>query len=108
MHSDHVLRVVMYHYVRDLPRTQFPRLKGILIDDFRQQVDELSSKYEMASVESALDFMTGEYRPRRDLCLLTFDDGLKEHYAYVTPILAETGIQGLFFLITGCLEKQRV
>ena len=65
MHSDHVLRVVMYHYVRDLPRTQFPRLKGMLTEDFRHQVNELSSIYEMASIESALDFMTGEYRPRR-------------------------------------------
>src|SRR5215472_11211452 len=99
MHSDHTLRVVMYHYVRDLPRTQFPRLKGILLEDFRHQVNELSSQYEMASVESALDFMTGEYRPRRDLCLLTFDDGLKEHYTDVTPILAEKRIRGVFFLI---------
>jgi len=98
----------MYHYVRDLPRTQFPRLKGILIDDFRQQVDELSSKYEMASVESALDFMTGEYRPRRDLCLLTFDDGLKEHYTDVTPFLAEKRIRGIFFLITSCVEERKV
>jgi peptidoglycan/xylan/chitin deacetylase (PgdA/CDA1 family) len=108
MHSDHVLRVVMYHYVRDLPRTKFPRLKGMLVDDFRQQVQELSSLYEMASVESALDFMTGEYRPRRDLCLLTFDDGLKEHFTDVTPILAEKRIRGVFFLITSCVEERKV
>jgi peptidoglycan/xylan/chitin deacetylase (PgdA/CDA1 family) len=35
---------------------------------------------------------------------MTFDDGLREHYAEVTPILAEEEIQGLFFLISGCLE----
>ena len=35
---------------------------------------------------------------------MTFDDGLREHYADVTPILAEEQIQGLFFLITGCME----
>src|SRR6516164_2977386 len=100
MHSDHVLRVVMYHYVRDLPRTRFPRLNGMLTEDFRQQVTKLAAMYEMASIESALDFMTGEYRPRRDLCLLTFDDGLKEHFRDVTPILAEKRIRGVFFLIT--------
>jgi peptidoglycan/xylan/chitin deacetylase (PgdA/CDA1 family) len=108
MHSDHVLRVVMYHYVRDLPHTPFPRLKAMLVDDFRHQVTELSSIYEMASVESALDFMTGEYRPRRDLCLLTFDDGLKEHFTQVTPILAEKRIRGIFFLITSCVEERKV
>ena len=85
MHSDHILRVVMYHYVRDLPRTRFPNLKGMLLDDFRHQVAELSTQFEMASVESAMDFMSGEYRPRRDLCLLTFDDGLKEHFTRCHP-----------------------
>jgi peptidoglycan/xylan/chitin deacetylase (PgdA/CDA1 family) len=108
MHSDHILRVVMYHYVRDLPNTPFPKLKGMMLEDFRHQVNELSSQFEMASVESAMDFLSGEYRPRRDLCLLTFDDGLKEHYADVTPILHEKRIRGVFFLITQCLEEKKV
>ncbi len=108
MPSDHILRVVMYHYVRDLPRTPFPKLKGMMLDDFRLQVGELSNQFEMASLESAMDFMAGEYRPRRDLCLLTFDDGLKEHYTDVTPILHEKRIRGVFFLITGCLEDRKV
>lgn len=108
MHSDHILRVVMYHYIRDLSRSPFPRLKGMLLDDFRHQVNELSTQFEMASIESAMDFLTGEYRPRRDLCLLTFDDGLKEHFREVTPILAEKRIRGVFFLITGCVDERKV
>jgi peptidoglycan/xylan/chitin deacetylase (PgdA/CDA1 family) len=39
---------------------------------------------------------------------LTFDDGFKEHYRDVTPILSEARIQGAFFLITGCIEDERV
>ena len=35
-----------------------------MLDDFRHQVAELSSQFEMASVESAMDFLNGEYRPR--------------------------------------------
>ena len=102
------LVVIMYHYVRDLPRTQFPRLKGMLTGDFRRQVDFLRERYEMATLESALAFWRGEYTPTRDLCLLTFDDGLKDHYTDVLPILVERKIQGLFFIITTCLEEQRV
>jgi peptidoglycan/xylan/chitin deacetylase (PgdA/CDA1 family) len=98
----------MYHYVRDLPRTDFPRIKGMLPDDFRRQVNRLSERYEMASLESALAFLRGEYQPKRNLCLLTFDDCLKEHYAEVTPTLAERGIQGIFFIITSCLQEDRV
>jgi peptidoglycan/xylan/chitin deacetylase (PgdA/CDA1 family) len=98
------LHVATYHYVRDLPRTRFPRIKGMLLDDFRRQAKALPDVYEMATLESAIAFLTGKYTPRRDLCLMTFDDGLREHYADVTPILAEEQIQGLFFLISGCLE----
>lgn len=102
------LHTVMYHYVRNLPRTKFPRIKGMLLDDFRAQVQSLAARYEMATLESALAFLHGDYRPARDLCLLTFDDGLKEHFAEVTPILAERKIQGLFFIITSALAEDRV
>ncbi len=99
------LHVATYHYVRDLPRTRFPRIKGMLLDDFRGQVKALPDVYEMATLESAIEFLGGKYTPRRDLCLMTFDDGLREHYADVMPILAEEQIQGLFFLISSCLEE---
>ncbi|MGE3539059.1 MAG: polysaccharide deacetylase family protein [Candidatus Tectimicrobiota bacterium] len=102
------LHVVMYHYVRDLPHTPFPRLKGMLTSAFRQQLQALQERYELASLETALAFLHGTYRPARDLCLLTFDDGLKEHYTEVTPVLAERGMQGVFFLITACVHEQQM
>ena len=100
------LNVVMYHYVRDLPHTRFPRIKGLLSDDFKRQVGWLAERHEMATLESALAFLSGKYQPARDLCLLTFDDGLRDHYTDVLPLLAEQQIQGLFFVITSCLEGQ--
>src|ERR1700676_1620118 len=103
-----VLHIVTYHYVRDLPRTRFPRIKGMLSQDFREQVKELAASFEMTTVESAVAFLQGSYHPSSDLCLLTFDDGLKEHYTEATPILAELGIQGVFHLVTGCLQDQCV
>ncbi|MFN2513856.1 MAG: polysaccharide deacetylase family protein [Pyrinomonadaceae bacterium] len=98
------LIVVAYHYVRDLPRTRFPRIRGMLTDNFRRQVSLLSERYEMATLEAALAFLGGGYQPARDLCLLTFDDGLKDHYSDVLPVLAERHIQALFFVPTACLE----
>jgi peptidoglycan/xylan/chitin deacetylase (PgdA/CDA1 family) len=94
--------------VRDLPRTRFPRIKGRLLDDFKRQVETLRARYEMATLESALRFLDGRYEPARDLCLLTFDDGVKEHFTDVSPWLAERRIQGLFFVITSSLEEHRV
>jgi peptidoglycan/xylan/chitin deacetylase (PgdA/CDA1 family) len=98
----------MYHYVRDLGTSRFPRIKGMELSAFRAQLCALKQRYEMASLESALAFLGGAYQPHRDLCLLTFDDGLKEHYRDVTPLLAQHGIQGLFFIITSALENRRV
>ena len=96
------LHIVVYHYVRDLPRSPFPRIKGMLLEDFEKQVASLDGRFEMATLESALAYLSGTYTPRRDLCLMTFDDGLREHFAEVTPILARRHIQGIFFVITSC------
>jgi len=70
-----MLHIVMYHYVRDLPRTDYPRIKGMLLDDFRRQVDDLSEQFEMPSVEACISYLRGGYKPRRDLCLLTLMTG---------------------------------
>jgi peptidoglycan/xylan/chitin deacetylase (PgdA/CDA1 family) len=102
------LWVVTYHYVRDLPRTAFPRIRGRLVSELEQQVLWLGERCEMATLRSALEFLAGRYQPTRDLCLLTFDDGLKDHYQHVLPILAARSIQGIFFLSTACIEHHRV
>lgn len=98
------LSVVAYHYVRDLDRTKYPRIKGLRLDRFRAQVDELCDRYKMATLEEALHLVAGRSPSEADLCLLTFDDGLKEHYTEVLPILRERGIQGLFFPATAGFE----
>lgn len=102
------LVIIMYHYVRNFPETSFPRLKGILTTKFQEQVTLLSKQYEMASLESALVFLQGEYTPKKNLCLLTFDDGLIDHYTDVFPILTEKTISGVFFLTTSSIEHKRV
>jgi peptidoglycan/xylan/chitin deacetylase (PgdA/CDA1 family) len=98
----------MYHYVRDLPSTRYPNIKGMMIDDFRQQVAWLASNYELTTLEMTLAFLNGSYRPSKDLCVLTFDDGLKEHFTDVLPILLKHQVQGLFGVITSCVEDHVV
>jgi len=96
----------MYHYVRDVAGTRFPRLKALPVDAFRRQVDALRATHEMATWESLASFLSGEYVPRRDLCYLTFDDGLREHHETVLPILQERGVKAAFFVITGCANHE--
>jgi peptidoglycan/xylan/chitin deacetylase (PgdA/CDA1 family) len=98
----------MYHYVRDVERTEFPGLNAISVEAFRDQVGQLKERYEMVGLERALDFLAGEYVPEGDICLLTFDDGLVDHYQTVSPILEEAGVQGVFHLPTACIEEGAV
>ena len=104
--SPPALHVIAYHYVRDLERSRFPRLKAMASSDFRGQVEYLRTRCEMATLESTMAFVAGTYTPGRDLCLLTFDDGVSEHHDDVFPYLAERGIEGVFFLISSCLDGQ--
>jgi peptidoglycan/xylan/chitin deacetylase (PgdA/CDA1 family) len=94
----------MYHYVRDLPRTPYPRIKALLTDTFWRQVTALAQRYEIATLESALDYLQGAYEPDRDLCLLTFDDGLNDHFTTVMPILSDLGLPAVFFVSTACID----
>src|ERR1700730_7099454 len=98
--SEPKLHAIMYHYVRDLPNTPYPRIKGMLLENFQEQIAWLDSHFEAANLETALEFLNGNYQPSKDLFLLTFDDGLKEHYKDVLPILSKYAIQGLFGAIT--------
>jgi len=33
------LTIVMYHYVRELKHSRYPEIKGLAIDDFKEQIE---------------------------------------------------------------------
>ena len=39
---------------------------------------------------------------------MTFDDGYKDHYTYVLPVLLENNIQGSFYIPTKCFQDKKV
>lgn len=86
----------MYHYVRDLERTRFPRIKGLGVEGFRRQLDHLSTQYTIVRMEDVIAASEGGELPT-DAALLTFDDGYAEHFEIVFPILHDLGWQGSFF-----------
>lgn len=98
----------MYHYVRNPEMTPYPGIKSIREEAFISQVDNLQKQYEFVDLEKMLDFLNGKYKPSKDLCVLTFDDGLHEHGGFVTDVLADRGIQGMFFIPTACIKDNIV
>ena len=89
--------IVMYHYVRPLSRTRFPRLSGLDVDRFRRQVKHLSRNHTFIRQQDLVDAFAGKAELPPAPCLLTFDDGYSDHFGYVAPILDELGVPGVFF-----------
>jgi len=102
------LVAIMYHYVRNTEDSEFPGIHAVREETFVSQIEALLAKYEPASFSTMIDYLHGEYHPRRSLFVVTFDDGLKEHGNFVTEALNNRGVQGQFFIPTACLEEHYV
>jgi peptidoglycan/xylan/chitin deacetylase (PgdA/CDA1 family) len=91
------LTIVMYHYVRELPHTRYPKIKGLLTSLFKEQLAYLEKHYQFVTVEECIQACYFDTDFPSNAILLTFDDGYIDHYTNVYPILKEKGIQGAFF-----------
>ena len=86
--------LVMYHYVRDPVESQ-PGIAAIGMEDFEGQVEHLLRHYEPLEPD-ALVSAVREGAPVPSGFLLTFDDGVRDHYDNVAPVLERHGIYGIF------------
>jgi peptidoglycan/xylan/chitin deacetylase (PgdA/CDA1 family) len=90
---------VMYHYVRPKEQT---KLRYLEIDVFKKQLDLFEQRYGIVTKADWEKFRsTGKYPTG---VLLTFDDGLKDHFKYVLPILLERNLFGIFYVCTNPLK----
>ena len=96
------MKAIMYHYVRPAPE-QLPYFRYLHIDDFARQLDWFARHDRFLSREEFCNACeTGD---ARDGIVLTFDDGLADHYSYVLPLLVERGLFGIFYVCTAPLER---
>ena len=102
--------VVMYHYVRDLKNSRYPNIKGLDIDKFKRQIKYFKENYNFIRMEDLIEYYKSPNKkslPDKSI-LLTFDDGYKDHYTYVLPVLLENNIQGSFYIPTKCFQDKKV
>lgn len=97
-----VMKVIMYHYIRPEDES-LPEFKYLHLDDFCKQLDFFEREY--GFVDKA-DFFKGLScgQPVPGV-VLTFDDGLKDHYKYVLPELKRRGLWGFFYVCTGVYQS---
>lgn len=89
-----MVEFIMYHYVRELKSSKYPRIKGLDYSDFVNQIDYLKRSYNILSME---EFITNDFDTTKRNCVLTFDDGYIDHYEFVFPTLIDKNVKGSFF-----------
>ena len=91
------LTVVMYHYVREIKESLYPGIKGLEFEKFKTQLDHLQSKYQIIQAEDVISSCLNGSPIPENSCLLTFDDGYKDHIKFVLPELSQEKFKALFF-----------
>ena len=95
------LTVMMYHYVRNLgdAAEAGSGIPGMTTEDFETQLNQLSRQHIFVTwPDVRLALQDGKPLPR-SACLLTFDDGVLDHYINVFKILYDRKLSGLFFIL---------
>lgn len=90
------LNIIMYHYVRESKNSKFPNIKSLELNDFKDQLNYLKKKYKILNYQEFLHYSEQKKIPKNS-CMLTFDDGYKDHIKYVLPELKKRNISGFFF-----------
>jgi peptidoglycan/xylan/chitin deacetylase (PgdA/CDA1 family) len=91
------LTIVMYHYVRPLARTRFPKIKGLDLALFEEQLSYLTRHYSLISMEELVEATEARAALPPRPALLTFGDGYLDHYEHVFPRLRDRNLRGAFF-----------
>jgi peptidoglycan/xylan/chitin deacetylase (PgdA/CDA1 family) len=100
------LLLVNYHYVRD-DRYPYGGIHPVTLDAFSAQIDRLRARLHLAMPAEAEAFIRGSGGFSSPATLLTFDDGLRDHFSVARTVLEPLGLRGLFFVCSRPLSERR-
>ena len=92
------IRIVMYHYVRDLVNGRYKNIKGLDTELFREQLLFFKNNFNIIRMEDLISAAESKSELPEKALLLTFDDGYADHFNTVFPVLSNMNIQGSFFI----------
>jgi peptidoglycan/xylan/chitin deacetylase (PgdA/CDA1 family) len=98
------LTVMMYHYVRDPgdAAEAGSGIPGMPVKVFEAQLDELSKQHIFVTWPDVRMALQEDKSLPSSACLLTFDDGVCDHYLNVFSVLHRRNLSGLFFVMDRC------
>jgi peptidoglycan/xylan/chitin deacetylase (PgdA/CDA1 family) len=102
------LTIIMYHYVRDIRKSSFPGIKGLEVSDFREQLTYIKKHYQPVSMQNCISSLENTVDLPPNAALLTFDDGLADHFISVFPELDKQKIPGAFFPPGKAISERKI
>lgn len=88
------LEIIMYHYVRSKSYSRYKKLNYLDFTSFKKQLNYLQENYNV--LDPSILINKKPYIPEKS-CILTFDDGYKDHIDFVYPELKKRKLKGVFF-----------
>jgi peptidoglycan/xylan/chitin deacetylase (PgdA/CDA1 family) len=96
-----VLLVLNYHRIGDPSQSPYDaEVFSVTPPEFDAQISFWKSRFHVATLAEAIDLLERPQRHRGTSILITFDDGYLDNFKLAFPILANHGVQGVFFLPT--------
>lgn len=96
-----------YHTISDHRLPHISHLYPIrTIQQFEQDLDYLCQHYQPVSIHELFEIVHNNQTITKPLFHLTFDDGLKELYTIVAPILERRGIPATIFINTEFVDNE--
>jgi len=100
--------ILAYHSVGNVPADFIHTPNRISLSNFKKQIEYLLRRYHFFSLEEFVECVQRNIRPPEHLVIITFDDGYKDHYSCVYPILQKYHTPATFFLPTEYMEGKKI
>jgi len=101
------LTIIMYHYVRKVKNSLYPKLKAFEISDFKKQIKFLKENYNILKSDQILQILKDKKIPKKPSVLLTFDDGYSDHYE-VSEFLSKHHLEGFFYVVGSAVKREKI
>ena len=96
---------IMYHYVRDLQNSNYPKIKGLDISLFDNQLKFLSRNYNIISIE---EFYEDNYNSKKKKCVIKFYVGYIYNYDFLFDRLLKFNIKGAFYVPVDVINSNKL
>jgi peptidoglycan/xylan/chitin deacetylase (PgdA/CDA1 family)/CelD/BcsL family acetyltransferase involved in cellulose biosynthesis len=97
-------QVFLYHRVND---DRDPFLPSLPVAEFRRQMEYIAQNFRVVTLNDIAEGRIGTEESRYSVAI-TFDDGYRDNFTSVFPILKELGIPATIYLATGYVGSNRI